>query len=273
MKTYEEVAKSVFEKSEKYFEEKAVRARRIKTAATAMSCFCLAAVITVGAIAVLNGNLTENPIGGLSEGQLANDAENEVNTPSGDNKNDGIAPETTTTADYPGETTADTADTESPITAPDSTTDGNQFPTVTDDDVAGAWGVSGSTFPDGSFFGTSSDPNLPINTLTGVTPKDTDQILAAAQSVSSEYYRSVFVLAETGSEVYSLVDGVVVMAEYNGISGYFIEVETTDGRHIRHSHLSEMLAAEGDTVTKDQVIGLAGTTGYASYSGVGYVCI
>ena len=79
MKTYEEVAKSVFEKSEKYFEEKAIRAKRIKTATTAMSCFCLAAVLVVGAIAALNSNLTEYPTGGGAEGQLTGEPENNDN--------------------------------------------------------------------------------------------------------------------------------------------------------------------------------------------------
>ena len=81
MKTYEEVAKSVFEKSEKYFEEKAIRAKRIKTATTAMSCFCLAAVLVVGAIAALNSNLTEGSVGGASGEQSAGDGENNENIP------------------------------------------------------------------------------------------------------------------------------------------------------------------------------------------------
>lgn len=61
MKSYEEVAKSVFEKSEKYFEEKARRAKHIKTAASVLSCVCLAAVIAVGAGLALHNNLTEYP--------------------------------------------------------------------------------------------------------------------------------------------------------------------------------------------------------------------
>lgn len=441
MKTYEEVAKSVFEKSEKYFEEKAVRARRIKTAATAMSCFCLAAVLVVGAIAALNGNLTEYPTGGGTEGQLAGEPEN--------NDNILVSGETTTVSDVEP-TITDTGNPNDPSETAEGNTDAvcqlppadpnfqyqncywqtveeilgedygiehhgvivsnflaydgalyvsyspedektgryyapmgyayfgenftctayavkdepnliaielnstiweykklfdcnfeidgekfriaysalkdidhacgdiilqtedftvyeavrlqgepsdtkeyivdllpvlerelpDLFSDTDDADYGDRWWIALPAIPediqsdnDVPEYEISDDPSLPNNTLVGVTPKDTDQILAAAQSVSSEYYRSVFVLAETGSEVYSLVDGVVVMAEYNGISGYFIEVETADGRHIRHSHLSEMLAEVGDTVTKDQVIGLAGTTGYASCSGVGYCFI
>ena len=422
MKTYEEVAKSVFEKSEKYFEEKALKAKRIKTAATAMSCFCLAAVITVGAIAVLNGNLTEYPVGGRDEGQSTSDTENNINIT--DDEATATETEPLTTTPY-----LTTGENDVPFTpdanAPDNIMDNHgevvsngvfepffiafdgalyvsydsgergfyeptgleaylaenytckvccvqgrpdhigvdinsfiheykkvfdcdfeidgqkyqiaysalkdidhacgdivlqtedftvyeavrlqgepsdtkeyivdllpvlkrEFPNLFDelrelgfDDYGDAWWIALPAIPediqsdnDVSEYSIPDDPSLPNNTLVGVTPKDTDQILAAAQAVSSEkYYRSVFVLAETGNEIYSLVDGTVVMAEYNGISGYFIEVETADGRHIRHSHLSEMLAEVGDTVTKDQVIGLAGTTGYASCSGVGYCFI
>ena len=109
MKTYEEVAKSVFEKSEKYFEEKALRAKHIKTAATAMSCFCLAVVLTVVAVAALNSNLTE-----YSAGSAWQPAEN----------ND--IPEYTTTAIY-NEATA---------TMPEIATDENGNPMIIPDTSA-----------------------------------------------------------------------------------------------------------------------------------------
>ena len=103
MKNYEEVAKSVFEKSEKYFEEKAVRAKRIKTAVSAMSCFCIAAVITVIAVAAINSNLTEYPTGGRTDGGI---------------------PENTTTAE-----------TESLYTMPELMTDENGDPVYPDIDI------------------------------------------------------------------------------------------------------------------------------------------
>ena len=114
------------------------------------------------------------------------------------------------------------------------------------------------------------EPSLPLNTLTDVTSVNIDQILAAAQEVSSDIYSTVFVPAETGSEVYSLVNGTVVMAEYHGAFGYCIEVETADGQRVKHFHLSEMFVKVGDTVGMCQIIGFAGNTGYTSYSGVGY---
>lgn len=421
MKTYEEVAKSVFEKSEKYFEEKALRAKHIKTAVTAMSCFCLAAVITVGAIAVLNGNLTENP---LSSG----DGEENTHEPFiGDEENNGTVSEDavgTVTSDPDGttfETFVDDTDdpqindpympyniwlTPEEVLARESTViieegvgaqtflayNGAVYVTYFSEDQktgryyapTGDYAYFDSIFPF-DIYAVKDEPNLIAikdysgiweyrrlfycnfeidgeeyevihrsfrdltgilsgdygriiletddftvyedtspkkvtldkgeylvdllpslkrempnmfsggeadyfnrwwiarpktettgttflsnTTLTDVTPKDIDKILETAQAVSSNFYKTVLVPAEKGSDIYSLVDGVVVMAEdYFGL-GYTVEIETADGQHVRHFHLSEMLAEVGDTVTKGQVIGLAGTTGITTCSGAGY---
>ena len=440
MKSYEEVAKSVFEKSEKYFEEKAVRAKRIKTAVTAMSCFCLAAVITVGAVAALNSNLTEYPVGGKTEGQFTSEPESDENIPAADETTTAAEPTSTETeipTDAP-ETEADDTDVvcQLPVADPqidykwqtvdeilgadygiasaeeatnyylvydgafyagyspedektgryyaatgeyayfhnskspcevyaikgepdliaiitdsymceyrrlcciDFKIDGEKYeiaypaymqvdydcgdtvlktedytvykaitmqgePTdvylinllpVLKKEIPGWYDLIGDNdypvayFVDAWWVATlcvpvdnpsnydyavpeydfSDDKSLPLKTLTDLTPKDTDQILSAAQAVSSEKYGSVFVLAETGNEIYSLADGVVVMADWGYGTGWTVEVETADGQHIRHFHLSEMLAEAGDAVTKGQVIGLAGTTGATTHSGAGY---
>ena len=438
MKSYEEVAKSVFEKSEKYFEEKAVRAKRIKTAVTAMSCFCLAAVITVGAVAALNSNLTEYPVGGKTEGKFTSEPESAENRPAADETTTAAEPtsmETEIPTDAP-ETEADDTDVacQLPVAgdqdnykwqtvkeilgedyglthnevimgiflaydgalyeayySEDKILDrqyaltgdyaffGEKFPceayAVKDEPdliavklnfgiheykklfdcdfdingekfqiaynalldidhtcgdivlqtedftvyeavrlqgdslgvkeylvdllptlkrelpelfmhtsdfgyVADAWWIAlpdiPADIPSNSDYAVPeydflADQSLPVNTLTDLTPKDTDQILAEAQAVSSEpHYKSVFVLAETGSEIYSLADGVVVMADWGYGTGWTVEVETADGQHIRHFHLSEMLAEAGDAVAKGQVIGLAGTTGATTHSGAGY---
>lgn len=126
MKNYEEVAKSVFEKSEKYFEEKAIRAKHIKTAMTAMSCFCLAAVIIVAAAAALNSNLTEYPTGGGADSAVT---------------------EYTTTAIYPEETSAET---ESLYTMPEMLTDENGDPVYPDIDIPDdIWENDGDYFSNG----------------------------------------------------------------------------------------------------------------------------
>ena len=451
MKTYEEVAKSVFEKSEKYFEEKAIRAKHIKTAATAMSCFCLAAVLTVGAVAALNSSLTEGSVDGASGEQSADDGENNENivtdvttTPPVTTSILFSEEEVVTNPLYGGDVTT------SVIPEPDDTDTICQLPVADDqsnykwqtvEEILGAdygtlnpGGVNVSTFlaydgalyvsyspedaktgrqyaltGDYAYFGEKfpceayavkdepnliaielnsaiweyrrlfncnfeiggekfeiahsalmdidyicrnkgvlqtedftvyeavrlqgepsdtkeylvdllpvlerefpnlfsdtddanygdrwwiatscipadtpsicepghdflADPSLPPNTLTDVTPSDIDNILApaAAAAYSDTYYKSVFVPAETGTEIYSLVEGEVIMAEYYHGLGYTVEVKMTNGKSVRHFHLGEMLVEAGDTVTRGQVIGLAGTTGITSYSGAGYMFI
>ena len=428
MKSYEEVAKSVFEKSEEYFKEKAVRAKRIKTAVSAISCVCLAAVLLTVAGLAMNGNLTEYPLSGGGSGGITQE-------PFTDDENNGEIPEYTTTAiteeltdiddeDFwqNGETFSTTGKTNNYIwqtpgevlgkdgsitTAggvnvgtfiaydgaiyvsyipEDTKTDrqyaligeyaffGEGFPnevyavkdepnliaiklnfaiweyrrlydcdfnvngekfriaysalkdidhacgglvlqamdyTVydavrlqgepsdtkeyivdllpvlkkefpnlfsdTDTEYGDAWWIAipSSTADERSHYIIPDDkPSLPLNTLTGVTPDDIDGILApaaaAAYSAEPGKSTSVFVPAETGSEIYSLVEGEVVMAEYYYGLGYTVEVKMDNGSSVKHFHLSEMLAEVGDTVTRGQVIGLAGTTGITYYSGAGY---
>ena len=429
MKTYEEVAKSVFEKSEEYFKEKAVRAKRIKTAVSAISCVCLAAALLTVAGLAMNGNLTEYPLSGGGSGGITQEPF------TGDENNGGI-PEYTTTAiteeltdiddeDFwqngeafsttgktnnyiwqtPGEvlgkdgsiTTASGVNVGTFIaydgalyvsyTPEDTKTDrqyaligeyaffGEGFPievyavkdepnliaiklnfaiweyrrlfncnfeisgekfeiahsalmdidyicrnkgvlqtedfTVyeavrlqgepsdtkeylvdilpvlerefpdlfsgTDTEYGDAWWIAipSSAADERSHYTIPDDkPSLPLNTLTGVTPDDIDGILApaaaAAYSAEPGKSTSVFVPAETGTEIYSLVEGEVVMAEYYLGLGYTVEVKMDNGSSVKHFHLSEMLAEVGDKVTRGQVIGLAGTTGITFYSGAGY---
>ena len=66
----------------------------------------------------------------------------------------------------------------------------------------------------------------------------------------------------TGSSVWASDDGII---EYSGWSrggwGNTIVVNHGDGRKTRYSHLSKVLVAVGDTVTKGQNIALSGNTG------------
>lgn len=440
MKTYEEVAKSVFEKSEKYLEEKARKAKHIKTAATAMGCFCLAAVLVVAGVAALNSNLTEYPLAGMAENQntidegvaiiaeetsIATSIEAFTSMPeawtdesgllvhppateperpqiiSGLNvpyflafdgalyvshhSEEGTYFDSTGLYTYLGEFYAcevyqvrgkpdhigvkiglgtheykklfdcdfdiggqkyqiayralkdidyafgdmvlqtedftvyeairlqdgvpiETGDSnlqelaplqeDEPLSKlkskvyivdllpvlkremPDQFS-GDRF--SGDDAYYGdAWWIalsnndipdetpqdgSNSVSPDS---GIPVEPSMPLNTLTGVAPKDTDRILTEVQAVYSDDYYFVFVLAEKGNEIYSLTDGVVAIAGWYNLFGRTIFVETTDGTYIMYCILDEISVKKGDTVTEGQVIGLAGATGYAAYPGAMY---
>lgn len=389
MKSYEEVAKSVFEKSEKYFVQKWHRQRRIKIALSTLSCICLAAV-AVGA--VMHSDLIKYPESGepSAEGQYTSDA----NTPADTDSPDGTAAvpdnynyiwqtseeiiaeddcivtygsvDIGTLLVYDGALYTiyspedEKADRYYALTGnhayffewfpceayavknePDTIAikldfamfeyrklfdcdidiDGEKFTIAYQAYMGGDYNCGGMVLQTEDFTvyeavrlqGNPTDTkeyivnltsalqmglsdilgnvwwivvpdnvteelthngsSLSANTLSDVTPKDTDRILAAAQAAITETLIKVYVPAEKGSEVYSLVDGVVVWAdEQYWKDGYSIYVDTEDGQHqVLHSHLSEMLVEVGDTVTKGQVIGLAGSIGGAAY-GAGYKC-
>ncbi|MBD5114355.1 MAG: M23 family metallopeptidase [Ruminococcaceae bacterium] len=127
-----------------------------------------------------------------------------------------------------------------------------------------------------------------------LTPKDTDIILALLKAydfkdsndrISVTHYSldigtyleagdsfvRTYIQAATGDEVYALEDGTVVYADWNAGLGRVVYVENLNGTYIVYSHLSEFAVSEGDTVSKDQVIGYAGTSGMATHSSASYI--
>ena len=160
--------------------------------------------------------------------------------------------------------------------------------TVTEGQVIGLAGTTGDTaYPGASYIVDNryrlwiealnlleqvpNHPSTSPDVLIDLTPKDTDQILVSAQELSVAIVTCAHVSAEYGSEVYSLVDGTVVMAGYDLVQGLTVEVETSDRRHVKHCHLSEVLVEIGDAVAQDQVIGLAGDTGSTYDTTAGYI--
>lgn len=78
--------------------------------------------------------------------------------------------------------------------------------------------------------------------------------------------------AKYGENVYALCSGTVVCAEAEdeGDCGRHVSVMLDDGTYITYGHLSEMHVHMGDTVTKNQLLGCAGSTGTITDCGVGY---
>ena len=383
MKSYEEVAKSVFEKSEEYFVQRWRRLRRIKIAVSAVSCICLAAAAVV---AVAHSDLIKYPesVEPSAEGQYTSNAENNVNTTdyiwktseeiiaeddgivsygsvnigtllvydgavytylyTDDAKTDRYYAQTGDHAyfaewfpcevyavknepdliaikfdfdifeyrkqfdcnanidsekfeiaykaymygDYDcGDIVLQTEDftVYEAVRLRGEPADTTEYvidilPALKRElpDLFGADEYDGDAWwilvPDNAAEElTHNGSSLSTNIISDANPKDTDRILAAAQAAITEKLVCVYVPAEKGSEIYSLVDGEVVWAgESVWGFGYDIYVNTADGRQqVLHSHLSEILVEEGDTVAKGQVIGLAGIVSKSTY-GAGYKC-
>ncbi len=64
-----------------------------------------------------------------------------------------------------------------------------------------------------------------------------------------------------GSEVMASKDGIVEEAQWNNSYGYYILIDHGNGYETRYAHLSEMLAAVGQTVKQGEVIARSGSTG------------
>ncbi len=86
-------------------------------------------------------------------------------------------------------------------------------------------------------------------------------------------YVNIFVEAEIGTDIPALESGTVTETGYSAGLGYYVCVESGDGRFMKYAHLSEIKSEEGNAVEKGQVIGCAGITGAASKSGTSYILI
>ncbi|MCD8311496.1 MAG: M23 family metallopeptidase [Firmicutes bacterium] len=67
-----------------------------------------------------------------------------------------------------------------------------------------------------------------------------------------------------GTDVYAVNDGVVVYSGYLTTTGYIVVVDHGWGLKSWYCHLSSCSVAVGDTVSKGDVVGLSGDTGFAA---------
>ncbi len=65
----------------------------------------------------------------------------------------------------------------------------------------------------------------------------------------------------TGAKIHSTAAGVVVSAGRNGAYGNAIDIDHGFGVVTRYGHLSEILVKEGQKISKNEVIGIQGSTG------------
>lgn len=67
-----------------------------------------------------------------------------------------------------------------------------------------------------------------------------------------------------GSNIFAARDGVVVKASYKYDNGKYVIIQHYDGYYSLYAHLDGISVAEGTTVSKGQVIGVMGDTGFAT---------
>ncbi|MDD6879051.1 MAG: peptidoglycan DD-metalloendopeptidase family protein [bacterium] len=67
-----------------------------------------------------------------------------------------------------------------------------------------------------------------------------------------------------GSPIYSINDGVVVEAKFNGYNGNYIIINHNNGYYSYYGHMSKILISQGDIVHIGQQIGKMGQSGFAT---------
>ena len=75
------------------------------------------------------------------------------------------------------------------------------------------------------------------------------------------YHKGVDLAGWHKSEIFAPADGTVLRAGRNGGYGNFIELQHKNGFVTRFGHLNKIKVKKGQTVTKNDVIGLMGSTG------------
>ena len=83
-------------------------------------------------------------------------------------------------------------------------------------------------------------------------------------SKNVSFHSGVDLDAPAGSNVLAVADGTVLNAEYNQAYGYFVLLEHEDGAQTFYAHMQELLANPGDEVKQGQIIGLVGSSGWAT---------
>lgn len=78
------------------------------------------------------------------------------------------------------------------------------------------------------------------------------------------YHRGIDFAGKRGAEVYSVAAGVVERSTRAAGFGNVVEIRHADGYSTLYAHNKENLVAEGDVVSKGQVIALLGSTGRSS---------
>lgn len=87
--------------------------------------------------------------------------------------------------------------------------------------------------------------------------------------VSSYYgdgrgHKGVDICAKSGTSIYAVADGRVVMAGPNGDYGYCVIIEHDNGMRTLYAHAKQLCCSVGDRVSQGEVIALVGTTGQSS---------
>lgn len=81
---------------------------------------------------------------------------------------------------------------------------------------------------------------------------------------ASTTHKGIDIGASSGSEIKAAAGGTVVIATYSASAGNYIMLSHGSGVYTVYMHMKSMAVSEGDEVSKGQVIGFVGSTGYST---------
>jgi len=85
-----------------------------------------------------------------------------------------------------------------------------------------------------------------------------------------QFHRGLDIVMPTGAPVVASADGIIDSAEMKSGYGLCVVISHKFGFKTRYAHLSKVTVKAGDAVTRGQVIGLVGSTGWATGSHLHY---
>jgi len=74
-------------------------------------------------------------------------------------------------------------------------------------------------------------------------------------------HKGVDLAAPTGTPVYATADGIVGRADWFSSYGLYVQIEHGASLETRYAHMSRLAVAEGERVSKGDIIGYVGSTG------------
>ena len=77
-------------------------------------------------------------------------------------------------------------------------------------------------------------------------------------------HSGVDLAASSGTPIYATKSGTVTMADYSSVNGYYVTINHGDGYSSLYAHMTNYIVSSGQTVTKGQIIGYVGTSGWST---------
>lgn len=78
------------------------------------------------------------------------------------------------------------------------------------------------------------------------------------------FHNGVDLANVTGTPIYAARSGTVTVTTYNGVYGYYVQINHGDGFSSLYAHMTHYIVSPGQTVSAGQVIGYMGSTGWST---------